>query len=384
MCGGSKENRLNMPTIKDVAALAGVSYTTVSHVINKTRTVSPETRERVERAIRELDFSPSMMARCLRLGETKTVGVISVASDDLFFGGILHGIQERSWSEGYGVFISYADICGSCSEDSCESSDTESDEEKTLRGGKSDSFYEAESREASLIADFSRRNIQGLIINSLQSDDTLRKTLGTMKTPCVLCERVLEGVNADCFAGDDYKGTTEAVEYLISLGHRRIGVVEGYGFESHTVKYRKKAWEDALTRAGIPVDPELERDGAYDPDQAYRATVELLELSDPPTAILYYSDLMAFAGMRAAADRGVSIPGDLSVIGYDDLDLDSLFVPRLSSVNQDNARMGVEMMGRLIERIANPDLPPETRIYPQRLVKRDSVGPAPKSRIKTR
>jgi LacI family transcriptional regulator len=372
VCGGPKENRLNMPTIKDVAALAGVSYTTVSHVINKTRAVSPETRERVERAIKELDFSPSMMARCLRLGETKTIGVISVASDDLFFSGILHGIQERSWSEGYGVFISYADICGSCSEDEGEAKD--------LQGGQSDSYYEAGAREESLIADFARRNIQGLIINSLQPDEALRKTIEALKTPCVLCERVIEGVNADCFAGDDYQGTTEAVDRLISLGHRRIGVVEGYGFESHTVKYRKKAWEDALARAGIPVDHSLERDGAYDPDQAYRVTAELLSLSEPPTAILYYSDLMAYAGMRAAADKGVRIPEELSVIGYDDLDLDDLFVPRLTSVNQDNARMGVEMMGRLIDRIANPDLPPETRIYPQRLVMRDSVGPVPKNR----
>lgn len=364
-----------MPTIKDVAALAGVSYTTVSHVINNTRTVSPETRERVEQAIKELDFSPSMMARCLRLGETKTVGVISVASDDLFFGGILHGIQERSWDEGYGVFISYADICGSCTEDTNASSTH--DQRGELRGGKSDSYFEAESREASLIADFARRNIQGLIINSLQSDETLRKTLKGLKIPCILCERVLEGVNADCFAGDDYQGTTEAIDYLLSLGHRRIAVVEGYGFESHTVKYRKKAWEDSLERAGIKSDPALARDGAYDPDQAYKVTRELLALADPPTAIFYYSDVMAFAGMRAAADLGVSIPDELSVIGYDDLDLDNLFVPRLSSVNQDNARMGREIMGRLIDRIANPELPAETRIYPQRLVIRDSTGPAP-------
>jgi len=346
-----------MVTIKDVAALAGISYTTVSHVINGTRPVAPETRARVEEAVRKLGYSQNMVARGLRKGETMTVGVVSVSSIDAYFAEVLHGVQERAGEDGYGVYISYTALTDVCPT-ACK-----------ITGTDSLGFREAEQ-----LSGLERRGIQGLILNSLQNDERLESVLTGLRTPCILFQRLVRGPGWDNFICDDYQGASDAMRYLLSLGHRRIGLVEGFGFETHSVKFRKKAWEDALRAAAIDADPQLVRDGRYDPVAAYTATKALLALADRPTAILYYSDTMALSGIRAAADMGLTVPGDLSVIGYDNLPIDDLSVPRLTSVNQMSCQIGRDMMERLMERIANPGLESLVRSYPQALVVRESTG----------
>lgn len=349
-----------MATIKDVAALAGISYTTVSHVINGTRPVAPETRARVEEAVRKLGYCQNMVARGLRKGETMTVGVVSVSSSDAYFAEVLHGVEERGGEDGYGVYISYTALTDVCPA-ACKVTGTD--------------YLGA--REAENLSGLERRGIQGLILNSLQADDRLESVLSALRAPCILFQRLVRGPGWDNFICDDYQGASDAMHYLLSLGHRRIGLVEGFGFETHSVKFRKKAWEDALAAAGIGIDPALIRDGRYDPAAAYSETRALLSMTDRPTAILYYSDTMAFAGIRAAADLGLSVPGDLSVVGYDNLPIDDLSVPRLTSVNQMSCQIGRDMMERLIERIASPGLESLVRSYPQDLVVRESTGKPP-------
>jgi LacI family transcriptional regulator len=349
-----------MATLKDVAREAGVSFTTVSHVVNNTRVVAPETRVRVEKAVRELGYAPNIAAQCLRKGESKTIGVIGTASADLYFGEVLRGIQKRGWNDGLGVYISYSDLTEECPEGI----------------GECDIGALTE-RETETLDDFARRNIQGLIINSLRSDEELRETLERMTMPRILFQRLVTGPGWDNFVCDDYQGATNAMLHLLGLGHRRIALMEGFGYPSHSVRYRRKAWEDCLTLAGLGIDEMLAKDGHYSQAVAYRTTKELLALPDRPTAILYYSDTMALAGIRAAVDLGLSVPRDLSVIGYDSLKSDEWTVPRLTSVNQKSAEIGQDMMDRLIARIANPDLPPIVKKYPQTLEIRESTGPAP-------
>ncbi len=350
-----------MATMKDVARVAGVSFTTVSHVVNGTRVVAPETRARVEAAIKELGYTPNVVARGLRKGETKTVGVIGTTSDDPYFSEVLHGVQERGWVDGYSVFISYSDYSDACCtvdeasctwEDQCE-------------------------REIDYIAEFGQRSIQGLILNSLLPDAELAETLGRATIPCILFQRFVTGPGWDNFVCDDFQGASDAMAHLLSLGHRRIALVEGFGFDTHSVKYRKKAWKASLEAAGLSADERYVRDGRYSPDVAYEATKDLLSLPDRPTAILFYSDTMALAGIRAAFDLGLSVPRDVSIIGYDSLKGDRFSVPRLTSVNQQSVRIGQEMMERLMERIANPGLEAIVRSYPQNLEIRESTAGAP-------
>lgn len=348
---------MSMATLKDVAARAGVSYTTVSHVINGTRAVADETKERVERAIRELAFRPNMAAKALRTGETATVGVVSISGNDPYFAEVLHGIQERAWNARYGVLISYSELTDCCPENWNES-------------------YYAEicEREQSHLESFANKGAQGVIVNSLQEDAELEAQLRGLNVPAVLFQRLVKGPTWDNFVCDDYQGTSQAMDRLIALGHRRIALIEGFGFESHTVQFRKKAWKDALENAGIGADESLIRDGRYDPSVSLAKTRELLSLSEPPTAILYYSDSMAVAGIRAARDAGLSVPEDLSIVGYDNLFTDEYTVPRLSSVNQMSHCIGLAMMSRLAERIEDPSLEPIEKRYAQEFIERESTA----------
>lgn len=349
-----------MATIKDVAAIAGVSFTTVSHVINGTRAVAPETKARVEEAIKKLGYSPSVVARSLRSGESKTVGVVSIANSDPYFTQVLHGIQERGWEAGFGVYISHTELIDVCATDAVIPDN--------------DCLADREDRH---LGDLSRRNVQGVILNSLQTDARLSKTLDRLELPCILFQRLITGPRWDNFMCDDFQGTTEAMVHLLSLGHSKIALVEGFGFESHSVKFRKRAWEDSLIAAGFKANPAFIADGQYDSLASYRATKELLSAKERPTAIIYYSDVMALAGIRAAYDLGLEVPKDLSVIGYDNLTLDAFTVPRMTSVSQQSVRIGRDMMSRLAERIAHPDIEPLVRTYPQELIVRESTGPVP-------
>lgn len=352
-----------MATTKDVAALAGVSFTTVSHVINNTRPVSPETRARVEAAIKELGYSPNILARALRKGETKTIGVISINNNDPYFSGVLHAVQQVAWGNGYGVYTSCTDPCTACLAD-----DEVYDYDDGALG----------NRERKAIANMVGRDIQGLILNSLQSDEALVATLDHLRTPCILFQRLVQGARWDNFVSDDRQGTRDAMSHLIGLGHQRIALVKGFSYESNASHKREQAWRESLEAAGLPVNPTFLRDGRFDQNVAYDETKDLLTAAERPSAILYYSDLMAIAGMRAATDLGLSIPADVSIIGYDNIDQDAFTVPRLSSVNQVSEDMGRDMTERLLERIKNPDLSPGVFTYPQLLTLRESTGPARK------
>ncbi len=348
-----------MITTKDVAARAGVSFTTVSHVINNTRPVSPETRARVQAAIKELGYRPNILARSLRMGETRTIGVISISNSDPYFAGVLHAIQQLAWEGGFGVYTSCTEPC------------------IDILSGEGETEYDdgaLGNRERRAIESMVGRDIQGLILNSLQGDAALASILKKLKTPCIIFQRLIKGPNSDNFISDDRQGSLDAMRHFIDLGHRRIALVKGFSFESNSARQREGAWMFALEEAGLPIDIELIRDGGYDMGQAWQITKDLLQMKNRPTAILYYSDLMAMAGIRAAADLGLAVPEDLSIIGYDSIDTDMFTVPRLSSVSQISGLMGRDMTERLLERIKTPDLPAGVFKYPQELVLRESTG----------
>ncbi len=352
---------MSMPTTKDVAARAGVSFTTVSHVINNTRPVAPETRARVEAAIKELGYRPNVLARALRKGETKTVGVISISNADPYFSGVLHAIQQVSWTAGFGVYTSFTDPCTACLGD-----DVALAQEGEMLA----------KRERDAVLNMVDRDVQGLVLNSLQRDTELMAMLKQLRTPSILFQRNVRGPHWDNFISDDSQGTRDAMEHLIGLGHRRIALVKGFSFPSTSAHQRERAWEDNLKKHNIDVDKNLIHDGQYSQEGAYTETRKLLTGPNPPTAILYYSDLMAIAGMRAAADLGIAIPEELSIIGYDNIDLDLYTIPRLSSINQVSGDMGRDMAKRLLERIQKPNLKAEVFTYPQELVLNESTGPA--------
>ena len=378
-----------MATLKDVARLAGVSITTVSHALNGTRRVLPETSARVMAAVKELGYSPNSVARGLRTGNSRTIGVIGPSARDPFFGEVVVGIEQVCFERGYEVYLGFVEypLGAVCSEPVAELS-AEQDFLRTVMTGTFDAhtpggeMEETDRKEEELGEKLLAREVDGLIVNPGQPDESVARLLRGVPAAIALFHRSVPGIEADVFVGDDYAGTRQALDGLIALGHRRIGMVYGYSWPGHAVRERFRGYRDSLHAAGLDVDVSLLLNGGYSLDLAAAATRALLVSPDPPTAILYWSDLMAIAGMDAAREAGRSVPETLSVVGFDDLPISRRVFPRLSSVSQAKAEMGSVMAARLIDRIEGKfEGPAEKIVLPARFVARESVSRAMTQRL---
>lgn len=324
-----------MHSIKDVAAHAGVSYTTVSHVINGTRFVKPETAEKVKAAIAKLGYVPSQTARNLRRGETKTVGVIDAVTLDLFFTEVMRTAQLVLEKAGYSLYFSFSDF----PHEDC------TDHQEWFA-----------KKELEYLDQLIARDVDAIIINPINQDHVLEEYLHHVAIPVVLFQRKLPGPMNYPILSDEYNGGYLTARLLIESGHRNIAVVYGYSYASHAVANRRRGFEEAMKEAGIAIPESNWLDGYYDAETSYERTIRFLRASDRPTAIFYYSDTMAMAGLRAAADLGISVPDELSVIGYDDIMFSQFTIPRLTTVRQDSRKMGRFIGEKTIGLITNnPD-----------------------------
>ncbi len=343
-----------MPSIKDVAELAGVSYTTVSHVINNTRRVKDETREKVKKAIVECGYRPNQTARNLKKGKTFTIAVIDANSSDIYFLEVMRAAQIILEKAGYTLLFSFSDS----PDDECND--------------KQEWFAQ---KELDYLEQFICRDVDAIILNPINSDETLEDFFKDVTIPTLLFQRQLPGPNNFAILSDDYRGGYDAVKHLIDLGHTRLAVVYGFSYVSHSVFKRKTGIIDAASENSIIIPDVNWVDGKYDSETSYEETTKLLNSDNPPTAIFYYSDVMAIAGLRAAADLGLSIPKDLSIIGYDDINICKYTIPRLTTIRQDSHDMGFYIGQKtldLINRDHGKNI--ENRLQPVTLILRESTG----------
>jgi len=332
-----------LSTILDVAKLAGVSTATVSHVINKTRKVNPDTTARVEEAIQELHFQPNQQARSLKTGQSHLIGVLNYYTVDDYFAEILSSLETEAFNAGYNVLLRHP----------------VHDDQKT----NSD------------LNTWINRNIDGLIINSPEVDDEYYTLLKSINCPCVILHINDMDCTCDTIQINDFEISQQAIQYLIQLGHTRIACISGYTNDKHTASKRRLGYEEALHKAGIPIHPEYLVNTDYGIEEGYQQCLALMKLPNPPTAIFTYSDLLAIGAMRAAKDLNISIPETLSIIGFDDIALASYTNPRLTTIHQDKKQIGELAVKQLLKRIQNPELPPEQIKLSTRLVFRESTGP---------
>jgi LacI family transcriptional regulator len=333
-----------LTTIRDVAERAGVSCTTVSHVINKTRPVSKDTIQMVKEAIRALHYVPNSAARGLRRGQSRMIGVVNTMSIDPYFGEILSGIETEAMRSGFQVISSATGF----------------------EGGD----------EADYIQGLASRGVEALILSPRSSDSELKESLARFEGPVLLAQRRVKGLRADVFLSRDYEGTTEAMRHLIGLGHRRIALVGGQTYPGHAARERERAWGEAMISIGAPPPDDYFAINDYSLKGTFEAVRGLLARGDRPSALMFYSDLMAFAGIAAARSMGLRVPEDLSVIGYDDIELSAYADPPLTTVRQVKFEAGVAMARRAIERIAAPKTRTGEFAYPTSLVLRASTAKA--------
>ncbi|CAG9261079.1 LacI family DNA-binding transcriptional regulator [Paraburkholderia unamae] len=333
-----------MATIKDVAAVAGVSFTTVSHVVNNSRPVSADVRAKVERAIRDLNYVPSAVARSLKARATATVGLLVPNGTNPYFAELARGVEDACARKGYCVFF-------------CNSDDDPVKQRNYLRV-------------------LQEKRIDGLIVASAGDDAVLAATLADAREPLVVIDRNIEGLDADLVQIDHERGAWLATRHLLELGHSRIGCITG-PVATAVSAMRMHGFLRAMSERGVEIAPGAIVESDFSGSGGYRAAAQLFD-TVRPTAIFAGNDMMGIGALRAAAERGLRVPGDCSIIGFDDIELGNFTWPALSTVGQPARALGEMAALTLIERIANARAGGVTvrrRVMPPTLFARESTGP---------
>ncbi len=331
-----------MSTIRDVANLAKVSIATVSRVLNNTDPVSPELEKRVLEAVKKLSYQPNKVARSLRRSESLTVGVLIPDSRNPFFAELAKGVEDMCSNEGYTVVL-------------CNT-----DEQPDKAIYHLNTLYQ--------------QRVAGLIVVSPgQIIPQLQKLLDR-GYPIVIADRPLPALETDTVVADHYGGASQAIQHLVDLGHRRIGLIVSNRY-LETIKLRWAGVEDTLRAAGIPVEERFIYDrGDFLPQSGYAGAEILLHQNPPPTAIFTFNDLMAYGVLHYAQTHSWEIPSRLSVIGFDDILISSYTVPSLSTIAQPKYELGQKAAEILLRRIQKSENPIKNIVLPTKLMARVSTG----------
>ena len=329
-----------MSTIRDVARRAGVAPITVSRVINNSGYVSERTRQRVEKAIAELNYVPNALAQGLRFNKTNVIALVLSDVTNPFWTTVARGTEDASSEENYSVILCNTD------EDVA----------------KHDKY-------AQLLL---RRQVDGFLLVPVSNTvDTIR-FIQRQGVSLVILDRQLPGVSVDIVRADSEGGAYELTRYLTELGHRRIAILSGPEIVS-TSTQRVAGYRRALQDAHLKVDSELISFGKFYQESGYERTMKLLALSRPPTAIFAGNNFIAIGVMKALYESGLRIPEDMSVVGFDDLPPGLLVQPFLTVAAQPAYEMGYRATKLLLERIANSGEPSYQEIVlPTQLVIRQS------------
>jgi LacI family transcriptional regulator len=338
----SSKQRGSSATIRDVADRAGVSMSTVSHVINATRFVSEEKRQRVLDAMGALHYRPNSLARSLRRQRSFTIGVVVPDSRNPYFADIARGIEDVGFDLGYTVTI--------CSTDE--------------RSDKEDVYVN------SLID----RQIDGVAIVVAGASTASVRLLVEQGVPTVVVDRDVPDVAVDSVVIDNYAGGYAVGEHLATLGYKVCAAVVGPE-ENIPIAERLRGYRDALAAHGVPLRADLTAYGRLDLEAGYEALRRLLALEPGLEAVFATNDLTAVGALRAAAELGYARPSGLAVVGYDNIDLAAYTMPALTTVAQPRYEIGRHAARMLLRRIAEPQAATELlRLQPQ-LVVRESSGP---------
>jgi len=329
-----------MSTMDDVARRAGVSGSTVSHVMNGTRRVSPETRAKVETAIEEIGYRQNTVARALAAGKTETIGLSISALTNPYFGSLVHSIEERVSAAGYVLVL-----------------------------GDSHDNAEMEGR---VVRSLLERQVDGLIIAAaVGAEHNIPQVLHS-GTPLVLIDRNVD-VDCDQVTPENEEPAYALTKHLIELGHRRIAAVTGLqGLRSSSERYA--GYARALVEAGISIDDSLVLCGASKSEIAEDAVSQAFSRPERPSALVVMNNAMTIGALRALRDLRLRIPSDVAFVCYDDFEWSNLFEPGLTAVAQDVELMGAQAVELLLARIAGGAGPGQLLRIPTSFQHRSSCG----------
>ena len=325
----------------DVARIAGVSASTVSHVLNGTRNVDAATRSRVEAAIQDTGYRRNVVARSLAAGRTHTVGLSISALTNPYFGSLVHAVERALSDAGYVLIV-----------------------------GDSHDEVSSEKRVTDSLLD---RKVDGMIVApAAGSEHATLPGITRTGTPLVLIDRGVD-LGCDQVGPENFSSTRSLTEHLLDLGHRRIGVVRGLAGISSTTE-RFDGYAAALTDRGIAVDPALIVQGDSSTDVAMREVHSLMAGADRPTALVCLNNAMTIGTLKALNGLGLAIPGDVAFVCYDDFEWSDLFEPRLTAAAQDVGTIGATAVALLLNRIGGEVAAPQRISVPTAFHHRNSCG----------
>jgi LacI family transcriptional regulator len=325
-------------TIVDVAERAGVSTGTVSNVLSGARRVSPETRGRVEDALRELGFRPNRVARALSQRRTHTVGMVVPDVTNPFFAALILTAEQALAERGFAVLF-----------------------------GNAGNDADVEER---YLAEFAERRVDGLVAATSGVSPELLAAVAE-QVPTVLVDRTIDGWPGDTVAGDDRRGMALAVAHLAGLGHERIALLDGdHGLS--TGRARLDGAGEQLAALGL--EPLSVTAGPFTLESGYERAGALLSDLDRPTAICAANDLLAIGALRAAASRGIEVPDALSITGFDDIAFAAYTSPPLTTIRQQPRRIASAIVDVLTRRIEDPAAAPARVVVDAELVVRGSTA----------
>ncbi|MCB0064628.1 MAG: LacI family DNA-binding transcriptional regulator [Caldilineaceae bacterium] len=326
-------------TIIDVAQRAGVSYATVSRVINNEAYVKAETRQRVQEALAELGYVANRQARSLRGGRTYTIGLLVRDLGTGYIGEIIRGIDRELGERQYDLLLYTTHGRGRC--------------------------------ESDYVATLTRGIVDGLLLVLPRTPEEYLAELRKSHFPHVLIDHQGIDQTGPAVGATNWQGGYDATAYLAGLGHQRIGLITG-DLSLRCAVDRHAGYCAALRDCGLPDDPALVVEGDFTQSTGYQKAKELLCLHTPPSAIFASNDVMAFGVMEAARERGLRIPEDLSIVGFDDIPQASSLHPALTTVRQPLEEMGRVATQMLFSYLADPNRIDERTELSTQLVVRHS------------
>ena len=305
-------------TLKMVAEKAEVSVNTASRAINNKPDINLETKKRVIQIAKELGYVRNATAVALRTRKTGTIGVVIADNRNPFYAEVLSGMEEAAREKNYHIILA----------------NTQRD-------------YQKEEEAINLLL---AKRVDGLLIAPVQDRDDDIKNLIDANIPFVVVGRDFKNIEVDAIYNDEVKGGFLATEYLIKKGHKRIALIDGFLYKS-PAKGRLEGYKKALNKYRISLDESLISVGDINIEDGYERTKQMLEKNLDFTAIFAYNDMMAFGAMQAIKEKGLRIPKDIGLIGYDDILFSSLISPALTTIRLKKQELGVKSVKLLFSRI---------------------------------
>jgi LacI family transcriptional regulator len=340
-------------TIRQLARISGVSIGTVSRALNGYSDVNPETRERIIRLARELDYTPAAAARSLVTQRSHLVGVFLETGEghpdpfgNPFFYEVLVGLKNAIGAAGYDLLLFASERPGN---------------------GYGEHSFLKRAR---------HHNVAGVVLMDVDPDDAEVRRLTRSDLPCVGVDVELLGPQTEYVTSDNAAGIGMAMRHLHDLGHRRIATITGL-LDTRPGADRLRAYRSEMQALGLAYRDEYVAYGDFYVDSGHRAMAKLVALPEPPTAVVAASDLMALGAIRAVAEAGGSVPNDVSVIGFDDIQLAGHVHPSLTTLRQDKAGLGAEAGRALLALIDGKADTPAVMTLPVELVVRGSTTSPP-------